>query len=277
MIEWDRASTLRSPLGDLDLNQTITVGGNSCIYLVDPGRSKATRGMRATVDNVPQGDGEIFHRRFSNGVEFALVIQLWETTNLPACDELARLMQEELVMHLEAMKNDTGRYLWQPTNYGDERMLDEARWLVDVDEALGEGQIWELTFTIDSPLPYVIDSTQASPTISGTSSITNNGNVPFFPVIQPQGAFTDFTITNNTTGLTIVYDDDRPGAQSVGASDYAEIDTFRNSIYLNGDEDNLAPGIDPLLTDYFVLEPGLNSITCTGASCIFLVNHAWHP
>lgn len=282
MIEWDVNSTLQSPLGDLELNQTVSVGGNSCIYLVDPGRSKATRNMRATVDNVPQGDGEIFHRRFSSGVEFALVVELWETNNLPACDELARLMQEELVKHLEAIKNESGRYFWQPTNYNDERMLDEARWLVAVEETLGEGNIWELSFTIDSPFPYVLDATQASPSISGSSSITNSGNVHHYPVIQPQGAFTDFTITNTTTGLTIVYDGDRPGAQGVGGGDIAEIDTFRNTIYLGiggapGDDDNLSPGIDPLLTDYFTLAPGVNNITCTGATCVFLVNNAWHP
>lgn len=285
MIEWQQPGILRSvTLGDLLFNQPTTVDGNQCMFLLDPGRCKATRGMRATVDNVPQADGEIFHRRFSNGVEFAMVMEFWQDTDTAACDEVARLMQEALAKWLESMKNEAGRYLWSPTDYADDRMMDEARWLVPIDESLSGDGIWEVTFTIDTPFPYVIDSTEQTFTAADgvPEVVTNAGNVEHFPVLIADGPFSNLTIENQTSGLTIVYDSSRPGGQAVGGGDIAEIDTFRNTIYLGiggipGDDDNLKPNIDPLQTDYFTLLPGANTILATGTDVDLLVNNAWHP
>ncbi len=106
--------------------------------------------------------------------------------------------------------------------------------------------------------------------------------MPHYPVVIVDGPFSAFTLENQTSGLTIVYDSARPGGQSVGGGDIAEIDTFRNTIYLGiggapGDDDNLKPNIDPLQSDYFTLEPGSNTILISGADATFLVNNAWHP
>jgi len=277
---WTTRSILRSPtLGDLVLNEQTTLANvGECLFLVIPQRCDARRGMRATVDQKAQDDGDIFHRRFANGVEFDLAVQFWiRRESQPACDEDARLMAEALAKWLDSIRNDDGRYLWTPTGYGDMRMLDAARWLTPIKETLVEDAIWEAAFTIDSPFPYVIDATQQEVAVTTTQNVTNNGNVQHYPVIKVNGAFTDFTITNNTNGQAIVYDDSLPGADPVGGGDYAEIDTSRSTIYLNGDEDNLAAGVDPEFTDYFKLEPGVNSITITGATATFLVNNAWHP
>lgn len=289
MIPWASASILRSAtLGDLAFNTPTTVDGNDCIFLVDPNRSKATRGMRATVDNVPQDDGEIFHRRFSNGCEFALVVEFWgRDTETCASDEVAELMEEALKGWLESMKNEGGRYLWTPGS-GVQRMMDEARWLVPVEITLGDGGVWEAAFSIDSPFPYVMKAAQETIALPNgvPTVVANDGNAPFYPVMiaAPPGttSVTDFTIENQTLGLTLDYDSSRPGGQAIGAGDIAEIDCFRNTIYLGiggtpGDDDNLKPNIDPLVTDYFTLAPGANTLLATGVDVDVLLNDSYVP
>ncbi len=281
---WEVPAILRTALGDLEINsQTSITGLADCLYLLVPSQCKARRGMRATVDLVPQDDGEIFHRRFSNGVEFDLVVQLWSDPNTAACDEDARLMQEELARWLESMKNEAGDFLWQPTN-ADQRMMDEARWLTPIEETLTDGGIWELAFTIDTPLPYVITAAQDTVVVTDgvPTDVPNGGNVPFYPVIIADGPFSNLIIDNQTEGLSIVYDSSRPGGASVGGGDIAEFDAFRATVYLGvggtpGDDANLKPNIDPTVTDYFTLAPGSNMVLSTGTDLTFLVNDAWHP
>lgn len=276
MIEWANAATLRTAQGDLDLNTAVSPGTPR--YLIDQSRSRATRGLRVTSDPVPQGDGEIFHRRFTDGTELELAVQLWHGDQ-PACGADARLMYEALSLHLSAMLNEPGRFLWLPTDYGDERMLDQARWLSPLRIEYGENALQTVTFAIDSPFPYMIDSTQLSQTIEhlDTDIIVNEGNADFYAVIKAHGDAALFSIENLTTGLQIFYDWTRPGAVPIDLGDYAEIDTFRNTVYRNGDEASLKAGIDVELTDFFPLVPGENEIAVDGVDAEFLVNHAWLP
>lgn len=283
MIDWNRPTTLRSPLGDLAIN---TADPGELLYLVNPFRSQARRSHRVASTPISQGDGEILHRRFADGVEFEICLQLWKeapaggdaTAREPACYEDARLMQEELARHLNAIFNGSGRYLWTPENYPSPRMLHEARWLVGIAEKYANPpDAIELTFTIDSPFPYVIDELEEEIEVSGTEVVTNDGSANFMPVIKVDGPTSAFEIENETTGQRIVYDSGRPGAVAIGGGDYAEIDYFKHTIFLNGDEDRLFAGVDPLQSDLFEIVPGPNTITATGASARFLFNNAWIP
>lgn len=276
MIEWSNPATLRTARGDLDLNTAESPG--VARYLLDKTRCEVTRGLRVTSDPVPQGDGEIFHRRFTDGTELQLAVQLWHGSK-PACGAEARLMYEALALQLSTMLNEPGRFLTTPTDYGDERMLDQARWLSPMKLEYGPNDLHIVTFAIDSPFPYLIDGTQLTQTVEhlATESIFNLGNADFYPVIKAHGDAALFSIENLTTGQQIRYDWTRPGAVPIDLGDYAEIDTFRNTVYLNGDEASLKAGIDVELSDFFVLVPGENEIAVDGVDAEFLVNHAWLP
>lgn len=286
MIEWEAAARIESPFGTLNFNDD-TAG---TLYLLDPKRCNATRNLRVTSDPVPQGDGEILHARFAEGIEFSITLSLWIDRETPACDAAieggsatAREMSEELGKHLGGILNGQGRWFWQPSDYPDERMMDEARWLVPMETTMNSEGIYEVTFGLDSPFPYLLDKTQTTSTISGSGTLTNNGNVEFWPVIVVDGPASVFSITNDDTGASIVYvGDDLPGGQDIGPGDIGEIDTFRNTMYLGiggapGDDDNLKAGIDVLNTDFWPLVPGTTNVTVAGASADFLLNNAWLP
>jgi hypothetical protein len=275
LIEWQQSARIQSSYGTLNFNDD----SGTTLYLLDPQRCVARRNLRVTADPVPQGDGEILHARFADGVEFDITLTLWTDRNSPACDDDARLMEEALHKHLQAILNGSGRWFWQPTGYGDERMMDEARWLAPLVSTMGNEGIWELTFSIDSPFPYIIDATQTTESLSNAiaDTLTNTGNAPFWPVIRVLGPASAFTIENQDNGMMIDYDPTLPGGQNISVGDYAEIDTFRNTIYLNGDEDNLKAGIAVTNTDFWSLSPGTTNVIITGADANFLLNDAWLP
>ena len=274
IIEWHQPATLRTTIGDLDLN---TAGGNR--YVLIQTECQVSRGLRVTSDPIPQGDGEILHRRFTDGIELAISCALWKDDSL-ACDSDAREMYEDLGQWLDSMFNNAGRYVWQPTDYGDERMLDEARWLVPLSTEYREGGMVVVKFGIDSPFPYFIDSTQVVENlVEGVPLvITNDGNSKFWPQIIVDGPTTAFTIVNDTTEEAIFYNGTLPGAQGILVGETGDIDTFQQKIYLNGNEDNLKAGIEPEFTDYFHIAPGANTIEMNGApTARVLMNNAWLP
>jgi hypothetical protein len=106
-------------------------------------------------------------------------------------------------------------------------------------------------------------------------TLTNAGTAPMYPVFQVFGPTSFFSIGNLANGLQFVYDASLPGASAIGSGDYAEITMFRNTIYLNGDQDNLKPGVNILLSDFFPLEVGDNIVTITGADALVKWQSAW--
>jgi hypothetical protein len=280
---------LNTPIGDLLINQEITDIGS---YMAVPSKCQVRRSLRVTSDTIPQGDGRILHRRFSDGIELTLVLELWKVVDAdpaagePACGEDLRVMLEHLGLYLQAILNGRGRWIWQPSGYGDERMLDECRWLVDVSREL-DSRRTTVTFGIDSPYPYFIDYTEQSGSDlivpdGGILILTNAGNHETYPVMEIVGGTSlpdgQFTITNqslvdqNGNPLQIVYN-----GVGIDSSDFAEINTFTNTVYLNGNQTNLKAGIVAEATDFFVLRPGDNEIEANGAAVAFKFNHAWVP
>lgn len=272
-IEWNVPASLTTDAGTLNFN---TFPG----LILVPGSCAANKVIRAPVDPVPQGDGDILHRKWQTGYQYKLVCQAWETENSIACDEDARLLGEQLGLHLYAMLRSRGRYCWTPTNYGDNRALDEAYWFEGVTQSLSDGGIVQFEFSIDSPFPYAIDLTQQAIALTdgGTTTITNAGNCDFYPVIQVQGPTSGFNLSNFTALQGLNYDASRPGADPIAGGHYAEIDTFKGTIYLDGDGADLSAGIDPEVTN--LEEPlkvmaGANDFQIVGASATVLMNHSW--
>lgn len=273
-IEWDVAASLTTVRGTLNFN--VFPG-----LILDPNNCSATKTIRAAVDPIPQGDGDILHRRFLTGYTYKLTCQAFDTSSSASCLGDARQLFEELGLHLSAMLRDPGRYCWQPSGYSDKRALDQTFWLEGVTQNFATGGIWQASFSFDSPYPYAIDLFENTTTISGFGSITLAGNTDFYPVIRVHGPVpkgNNFVIGNATTGQAITYDTNLPGALPLAGGDYAEISTFNGTIYKNGNQDDLSAGIDPTLSNFdpaLILTTGFNSLISTGASSDWLWNNPW--
>lgn len=288
-VEWEIPHEIVSPEGSLVLN---TVDGSTgrC-YQIFPDTYRIGPTLRVTQDNISQGDGSVLHPRWKTGITVTLRIgfHIHEITTqpdyVPACGADLREMNEELTLHLNALRqllNVQQRLYWTPTGYGDRRMLDQIQVLSWLEPSVDGTETFQ-AFSFESPFPYAIDATENTTSIaaSGTATITNSGNAGFSPVVKVNGPAFGFTITNandvDSLGnpLAIVYDSSRPGALVIAPGNYVELDFFRGTAYLNGNSSNLIAGIDPTLSDFWHLVPGDNDISITGAGCDVLWNNAW--
>lgn len=264
---WDTPFYLVTDQGSLTLNEPASTDGG---FLLDVDACAAGVAMRASKDNVPQADGSILHHRFVTGYEMHMELELWTPApnNVLACyttDPSADYLNDTLMRHLRAMVDGNGRVLWQPA-YGDTRLMDQVKLLQAPVITVSPGGPSRVAFTLDSPFPYIMDYTQIVTALSGgvSDTLSNIGTAPFYPVFKVYGPVSQFTLTNITTGKSFSYDADQPGAQMIGTGEYAEISTFGNTIYLNGDQDNLKPGIVIATSDFFPLAVGDNEIIAYG-------------
>lgn len=299
-IEFSVPHSLLTPGGNVDLNTDAGLR-----YLIQSDSYKIVPALRVTQDNISQQDGSVLHPRWKTGLVAQMQVAYWTTgpalsTNpdaedKPACGSTLRGMHETLVSALNSIRILTGepqRLVWQPTGYGDQRMLDQIQLLSWPDPSYDlDGVEAMVSFTLETPFPYAIDLTEQTTVMGGSAGptvfITNGGNADFWPVARIYGPAFGFTLTNESdldpsgVPLTFVYDSTRPGALAIGPSDYAEIDFFRGTIYLNGNGANLAAGVDPTLTDFWQLLTeaflgGPNQITMTGAPLVrILWQNAW--
>lgn len=269
--DWTTAFTLNTNEGELDLFDGSTIDGLVPI----PEQCDIGADLRVSSQDLPQGDGSIFHRRYRRGMVLRYTAGLYADGAIAMGSDRATTV-DELRRHLNAIQSADGRITWAVPG-GDDRMLDRIR-LLERSTYQG-GLLKTITFAVESPFPYALTAAeQEIGTISSSATITNAGSSETYPVWKVNGPFGSFTLTNTTTGLSIVYDDSLPGAVSVDGGDYIEIDTFRNTAYLNGDEGNRKAGIDLLQTDFFPLVPGDNAITITSddsATVDALINDAW--
>lgn len=269
-LEFDLTSGIWAGSTTLPFN-TDTTGtfGFSGYYMLNEQGCALRNTVRSTKEFIPQADGAILHRRFVGGMEMDLAIQLWETPSQPACNDLGQLMLDELMGYLINLLNagdNQGRISWTPDGQ-QARMLDDLRLLSYPAESHNTG-IMEVTVTLDTVYPYAADLNQLSAGIPDVISV--DGNRPTYPVWQITGS--SWTLTNDDTGQQIQFDDSLPGCPDVGGG-YVEIDTLRNTAFLNGSGANMSPGIVMENSDFFMLSPGDNSIS--GASGTYLVNSAW--
>lgn len=283
-LEWEVPHTLTTTEGSLELNQVDAMTGRK--YQIQPDY-KIVPAIRATTDNLAQADGSVLHTRWKTGLVASLTVHYLQTLGadesyVPACGATLREMHDDLMLHLNAIRqlNGTQRLLWVPTDYstggGLERMLDDIE-LLTWAEPVRDGTETGVTFSIECPYPYAIDSVQTLTSIAsgGSSTLTNSGSSDFLPVMKAYGPTSAFTITNSTTGLAVEYDSTRPGASSIAGGHYAELDFFRGTITLDGNVSFLDAGLVPTTTDFFPLAHGANQILASGAAIDVLWNLAW--
>ena len=291
--EWENPWRLVSPAGTLTFNLDET---NQFRFLLDPSKCSASLPVRVTADDVPQGSGQIPHRRWRGGYVIHLALELW-TYGERACGADVRKMLDTLGLHLNACENTgllpgapDGRLIWTPSVAAgdpaeDDRMITRAQLLQITPPALADGTE-TVEFDMDTSFPYYIGFTQDSTDISdgATVAVPNLGNADFFPVIQAHGPTSGFSIINldvldpDGSPLQMVYDASLPGGVAIAGGDYLEIDFFRQTAYLNGSGANRYAGIDMRSSDYFPLAPSEladNNLQVGGADITVLSNPAW--
>lgn len=264
---------------------TVLPSGSSGYFYLNQQSCTLANVVRETKDNIPQANGSILHRRWVQGMEMTLAVQLWESHDAIACDDLQQEMLDFLMGYLYGLLNavdNQGRISWVP-NGSEARMLDNLRLMsypVETHPAVGP---MELTFTLDTQYPYELALTQRLTTITsgGSAVLINTGTVPVHPVIQVNRnagvtlgtPVANFILTDNYDAFE--WTSSLPGSQVIAGGDYAELDSFRNTMFLNGDSANLSPGIDMLVSEYLTLYPGSNTISITGTDCDVLWNPGW--
>lgn len=278
MIDWTLVYTLTSPEGQLLFNQATGspyTSNTNYLYLLDEAACSGTPGpLRITQDNVPQADGWIIHPSFVQGMQLKLGVQLWvENTTAdarsPACDEDLCVMWDTLILHLKALQNPDVtelfggqcRIIYTPACAA-ARMLDRIQ-LIEWPVPSKPGLVTTVEFTFATNFPYELDASEDTPNqiLEGaTETLVNNGTADMFPTYRVWGPYSAFSLINETTGLFIGYDGTFPGANSVPSSQFIEIDTFRNTVYLNGSGANYMAGINLSLSDFFPLVPGGNDV-----------------
>lgn len=298
-VEWEVQHDLNTPGGNITFN--VPDPGTGYWYQLQPDVYKIVPTLRVVQDNVSQADGSVLHPRYKTGL-IATMKVLFQIRKggvgskdyTPACEGDLRLMHENLVKALNSIRKlsqNAQRFIWTPTPIPpsgpalSRRMLDFVQCLGWADPAFLDPGC-DVTFVLESPLPYAIDFTQQS--VALPTTIVNPGTSAYDPVLKVHGGFSNFTITNTSVldqfgnPLSIVYNSSLPGAQVVNPGHYAEIDCFRGTCFLDGSGADLTAGIDPTLTDFCQpsdggwLQPGNNVITMSGApSCDVLWNPAW--
>lgn len=274
---------LSTPAGTCELNAEVTLDSGTGLYLLNPQACKSRVGLRVTNTNLPQKDGVQLHRRWLESYEIDLAVQMWSGLDTPACDELLQDMVDNLMLHVRAFQDPPdapdARVYWTPEGKN-QRMIKRAR--IDGDDEADltiENGVTQIKFTVRSPYPYAWDASETTTAISAT--LTNGGTAEFWPVIKVFGPASTFTITNTSVEdddgnpLVISYDSGQTGASAIGGGDYVEIDTFFETLYLNGDGANMKPGLVMLDSDFFPVAPGANNITISGATADVLWQNAW--
>lgn len=294
LAEWEVAHHLETPSGTLPFNQPL--GTENILLQLVPARCSARLPVRLTDDDVPQGDGKIPHRRWRSGYAVHLAIAMLNAAaddclsgeDLVDALDLLGLHLNELVRTGLVPGAPNGRLVFTPSGQA-ARMFDRVQLAGEPTVSVAEADALGGTLVevdLDSALPYYIEyaETQTSIGSGGTGAtviIANPGNTDFFPVFRVDGPTSFFALYNNSVTdmdgqpLGLVYDDTLPGADAIGGGDYVEIDFFRQTLYLNGNQANMKAGVDMRITDFFPLIPGDNEIELVGADALCLSNGAW--
>jgi hypothetical protein len=270
--DWSVPFVLQTDAGNLALNDT-----NGPSYMILNDACDAGADIRFTADLMPQSDGQLNHTQYLTGYKMRLALALWNDPTSAACGEDAQDMLDELDSHIDALRNPVGttRLVWTPTNKAS-RMANDIvlaeRAIATVVPGRSDGLV-AVTFAVVSAFPYAMSEAEQTPNAiddSAHESLVNDGTTRFWPVFKVYGPTSNFTITNETTGDLLHWDGDM-----IGTGEYIEIDMFRATVYLNGNQDNLLDGINFLETDFWALDRGLNYVTIDGADCDVLWNNAY--
>jgi hypothetical protein len=112
----------------------------------------------------------------------------------------------------------------------------------------GGGLAFPFTFDID----FTWDSS------GGTATIVNPADLDTYPVVKIYGPITQPEIRNSTNGLRFAL------TNTIALGDYVEVDMRNQTVTLNGSTPLLG-SMDVLVSEWWPLEPGSNSVLLVGA------------
>ncbi len=295
IVDWTCPFWLETPFGTLALNAPDTNGNR---WQLVPEKCSASLPVRATQDDIPQGDGAIPHRRWRSGFTVHLALEpLTADDGCPSGSDLLDMV-DELGLHINSMIRTglvpgfpNARLVFTPPGHAS-RMFDRCQLSPDVVASALGGDMGGVSIEFDftSSYPYYMEEmeTDTGLTSGDTDTITNAGNTQFYPVWRVSGPFTDFTLTNHSLvdlagdPVELIYNSSLPGAVAVGAGHYIEINTFLAKAFLDGSGASRMAGFDMLLSDFFPLIPGANAIEFNAAGgdgssthAVCLSNGAW--
>lgn len=271
IADWDVLFELVTPEGSLFFNEPAQ---NEGYFLTDKAGCESGTEVRATISNVPQSDGAILHNGFLSGFAVRFTMQYLVDRKTWACattDPTSQDMNDLLGKHLRSILNGGGRLLYSPTGQP-RRLLDDLQLVEKVVVTEGNGMTG-VQFGLVSPFPYTIDFEQTLTQLSAGSpsaTLDNAGSSLFWPVFKVYGPFDTFELENadaldqDGNPKRIVYNELLPGAVPIAGGDYIEIDTFRNTVYLNGAGASRKAGINIIRSDFFELVVGDNLISVDG-------------
>jgi hypothetical protein len=289
IAEWEKEFTLTTDIGSLIFNFQDPVDG---FYILDKGGCEASvESIRAEKFGIPQADGSYLRKRFTTGYVVKLACEYWVDAQNSACASTSltsREMNDVLMRHLRSILNGGGRLKWTPTG-ANTRIIDDL-WLLSAPQLVEGDGFTGVQFVLDTRFPYAIDLTQTLTTFAvggDTHTLTNTGTSPFFPVWKiyagaSPGKYVKITrqAADPADDLSIVFDSTLATPDlTIPAGHYIEIDTFRETVYLDGDGANYKSTIDIEATDFFQLEVGDNLIVTTGdgSDSVLAVDCLWQP
>lgn len=266
-MEFSAPGTIETPLGNITFN-----GSSDWLRFTKLSGLDGPE-MRTPIDHRSQRDGGIVHR-FFHGHQFPVAEGYIKASTVAQ----RNTYEDTLKGYLASTRRTDGRFRITPTGQS-ERFLTMRQYtpvVLEPDDGIRHTFQFGL---ITSREPYWLDLAETDTTIlSGASAtLTNAGNAPGYPTIQVNGAVGDttFTLTNETTGLSIDYAGQPAGG--TGAGHYVELLMYRQTAYKDGTGANMLPYVDESTSDFWTLEPGANLISLSGdfTSALIKWNNAW--
>lgn len=256
----------------------------------------ASAALRTTASPLVARDGEIVSRSYRRARYPVLRGQVVPSGASEAAVLTSRqtLIDSLLSAHL-ALDGADGTLKWSPASGAAPRQLTVRSW---AEVQIGGGFLKEFQFGLAAANPTIVAQTEESDdstllsaaTGAGTWSlgtsgaavnwslgtsgaapawtlgtgaspgivtVTNDGNANAWPKLRVVGGVSgSVRVENLTTGLMVSFD-----SLSVPAGHYAEIDTWAETVYLDGQAtQTLAGGLDSAVSQFFPLAPGANSL-----------------
>lgn len=227
--------------------------------------------LRVTTDDRPQRHGVILHPTLS-GARLPIITGRIVPTTLAQ----GVVLQDRIRAAADSLLQADGRYCWTPTGQA-ERFLTvrmNSELLMAHDNAFrnqsdGVAIIKQFQFPLIAadPVAKTLSETDAGRVGAGTLTVTNNGNVDAWPVIEMLGSFTAFTLTNTTlAGSGIPHPEITMTGLSVAAPHWIEIVMRDETAYKDGDQADQLYGLTTATSNFFWLPPGANVLTLSGLS-----------
>jgi tail protein len=172
---------------------------------------------------------------------------------------------DQLRSHLQALLRADGTHKWTPSGASGRQRTVRAFDIADPQGGVTKSGSFALVAS--DPAAYAqtqqtVNSTPvgASPT---SATVTNGGEIPTWPILQLNGAITNPTVENQTTGKKIELD---LSSLVIANATYVEIDTRAETVILNTTGASQIGKIDPATSEFFTLAKGSNTVRMTGSS-----------